>query len=161
MSRELIVDDVLAPGPSVWRMIGRAFRLRCPRCGSPGQFHHWIRRADHCPGCGYTLERQSDFFFGAYMLNLLVTLGSLFGLMITIVIFEAAQQPPPLVPIVIIGLLCATVLPFLFYPYSFTLWAVIDLQSEPLELQEIADAIDNLDADRSEEASTVEHSHTS
>ncbi len=159
MTEELLVADVLATVPSSWRMFGRALRLRCPRCGSDGQFHRWIRRSRHCPGCGYTLERQSDFFFGAYMLNLCVTLFALFCVLASVVVFEAAQVPPPVIPIVVVGLFCATVLPLFLYPYSFTMWAVIDLRCEPLELHEIATAVDNLNEDQSADTSVTEHTH--
>lgn len=159
MSGELSVADVLAPVPSLRRMLGRALILRCPRCGSGHLFHHWVRRRDHCPGCGYAMEGRPDFFFGAYMLNLMVTLLALFGLLVTVVIFEAARIEPPVLPLVSIGVACATVLPLFAYPYTFTVWAVVDLRSEPLELQEIADAVDLLDADRSDEAVAVEHTH--
>ncbi len=105
------------------------------------------------------MEHRPDFFFGAYILNLILTLVSLFSLLIAVVIYEAAGVEPPLVPIVIIGVLIATVLPVAAYPFSFTVWAVVDLASEPLELQEIADALDKLDADRAEQDEAVEHQH--
>lgn len=158
MTEQLLVADVIAPAPSLRRMVGRALMLHCPRCGAPDQFHHWLKRRDHCGGCGYAMDHRPDFFFGAYILNLGLTLLSLFAVLVSVVIFEAARIEPPMVPIVIIGLSCATVLPLFAYPYTFMIWAVIDLQSEPLELQEIADALDSLDADRSDESSAVEHS---
>lgn len=104
------------------------------------------------------MEHRPDFFFGAYMLNLIVTLLSLFGVLASIVIFEAAHREPPIVPIIAVGLACALLLPLFAYPFTFTLWAVVDLRSEPLELAEIAAALDKLDADRSRAAPTVEHS---
>lgn len=158
MNEQLLVSDVIAPAPSLWRMLRRALALHCPRCGTGNQFHHWVRRRDHCGGCGYAMEHRPDFFFGAYILNLMVTLLALFAVLVSVVIFEAAQVEPPVVPIVIVGLSCATLLPLFAYPYTFTIWAVIDLRSEPLELREIADALDSLDADRAEEPSAVEHS---
>ena len=159
VTETLSVADVLAPNPSLFRMLGRALVLRCPRCGSGGLFHHWFHRSDHCPGCGYAMEVRSDFFFGAYMLNLLFTLFALFAVLIFAVICEAAQLDPPVVPIVAVGLACATVLPFVCYPFSFTIWEVIELQSEPLALQEIADALDTLDADRAAaDTESAEHS---
>jgi len=149
---ELSVDDVVAPGPSMVRMIGRALVLRCPRCGSGGQFRHWLRRADHCPGCGYTLDREHDSFFGAYLLNLCVSFAALFGLLIACVIFEAAQAPLPMVPVISVGVFFAVGLPVVFYPFSFTLWAVADLHSDPLRLGEIVDAADKIGRDRTDDA---------
>lgn len=143
----MFVDDVIAARPSLGRMIGRALLRRCPRCGSGRQFRHWIRRAPHCPGCGYAMEKRPDFFFGGYLLNLIVTFAALFGLLIAMVIFAAAEKPIPVGPAVVLGLLCSVVLPLAFYPFSFTLWAVVDLHSEPLLLGEIADAVETLEAD--------------
>lgn len=145
MTRELRVSDVIAPPPSTWLMIGRALRRRCPRCGSDGQFHHWFYRTPHCPGCGYAIERADDFFFGAYLLNLTLTLLAMFFVLIFVVICEAARKQVPLVATVAVGLFCAIVLPIFCYPYSFTMWAVFDLRSDPLELIEIAKAVENLE----------------
>lgn len=155
MNRELSVDDVLAAPPSMARMIGRALTLRCPRCASGGQFRHWLRRAEHCPGCGYALDREHDSFFGAYLLNLCVSFAALFGLLITCVVFEAARNPLPMGPVIGVGLFCAMLLPVLFYPFSFTLWAVADLHSDPLRLREIVDAADNVERDRADEATAA------
>lgn len=105
------------------------------------------------------MEKRPDFFFGAYILNLLLTLLSLFGLLLSVVIFEAAHREPPVVAIMVIGALLAVALPVFAYPFTFTIWAVIDLRSEPLELQEIADALDRLGADPSDQPSTVEQLH--
>lgn len=128
-------------------MVGRAILLRCPRCGSGRQFRHWLRRADHCPGCGHTLDRESDSFYGAFLLNVCVTFAALFGLLIAMVVFEAAERPLPLGPVIGVGVFIAVALPLLFYPFAFTLWVVIDLHSDPLRLSEIIDAADKIDAD--------------
>lgn len=146
MTRELRVSDVVAPPPSTWLMIRRALRRRCPRCGSGGQFHHWLHRTPHCPGCGYAIERADDFFLGAYLLNLMLTLTTMFLVLMFVVICEAAHWQVPLLPTLAVGLFCAIVLPIFAYPYSFTMWAVFDLRSDPLELKEIAKAVENLES---------------
>lgn len=125
-------------------MAGRAVLLRCPRCGSGGQFRHWIRRADHCPGCGYTLDRESDSFFGAYLLSLVVTFAAIFGLLIAMVIFQAAERPLPIGPTIGVGIFFTIGLPVLFYPFSFTLWTVVDLHNDPIKLAEIASAAERI-----------------
>lgn len=156
---ELWVEDVIARPPSTKRMLGRALLLRCPRCGSASQFRRWVTRRDHCPGCGYTMEHRPDFFFGAYILNLIVTLLALFSLLISVVIFEATGTEPPLVPLIAIGVVISTVLPVVAYPFSFTVWAVVDLATEPLELSEIAGALDRMHEDRAEREAALEHQH--
>lgn len=141
----LSVADVVAAAPTTWRMIGRALLLRCPRCGAGDQFCHWVHRRDHCPGCGYSLDRDSDSFFGAYLLNLCVSFASLFVLLMLVIFFEAAERPLPLAPVIAVGLFLAVGLPILFYPFGFTLWSVMDLRNVPLELEEISAAVDRLD----------------
>lgn len=118
--------------------------LRCPRCGAGDLFHHWIHRRDHCGGCGYTLDRDTDSFFGAYLLNMCVSFGSLLVLLVLLIVFEAAENPLPLGPVIGVGLFCALGLPVVFYPFGFTLWSVLDLRNVPLELEEIAAAVDRL-----------------
>lgn len=103
------------------------------------------------------MDHRPDFFFGAYILNLILTLLALFGLLIFVVICEAAQTEPPLVPVIVGGALIATLLPVIAYPFSFTVWAVVDLVSEPLELQEIADAVDKIEGDRVGQGTSLEH----
>ncbi len=158
MTKPLLVEDVLAPVPSLSRMLARALILRCPRCASRGLFDHWVRRRSHCPGCGYTMEDRPDFFFGAYILNLMLTLGALFSVLVSMVIFRAAGMEPPLWTFISVGVVCATVLPVFAYPFTYTVWAVVDLRSEPLEVAEIAEALDRLDAAGTEDESMVEPS---
>ena len=147
MTHELWVSDVIEPPPSTWQMIRRALHRRCPRCGSDGLFRRWLHRNPHCPGCGYTIERDDDTFLGAYLLNLMLTLTSMFLVLIFVVICEAANKQVPLVPTLAVGMFCAVVLPIFCYPYSFTMWAVFDLRFDPLELTEIAQAVENLEQD--------------
>ena len=147
MTRELRVSDVVSPPPTTWLMIRRALRRRCPRCGSGGQFERWFHRTPHCPGCGYAIERSEDFFLGAYLLNLMLTLGTMFLVLIFVVICEAAHKQVPIGPTLAVGLFCAIALPIICYPYSFTMWAVFDLRFDPLELTEIARAVENLEHD--------------
>ncbi len=145
---DLSVADVVESPPSLGRMVRRALLLRCPRCGTGGQFRHWVKRVEHCPGCGYTLSRDRDSFFGAYLLNLTVVFTALFGLLVLYLLSNAGDEPFPLGVVIVVGLAIALVLPVLFYPFSFTLWSVVDLQSEPLEVAEIAEAVDKVDAQR-------------
>ena len=66
-----------APRPTAWRMVGRGALRRCPRCGARHLFSSWFRMVERCPGCRLRFERESDFFLGAYVINLAVTEGLL------------------------------------------------------------------------------------
>ncbi len=144
MTQPLHVDDVVAAPPSTTLRFLRGARRRCPRCGSRGLFKGWFRLRDHCPGCGYRFAREQDFFIGAYTINLIVTLTATFFVLISAVLFEAANRPVPITGVVVAGVIAVVVLPVVFYPFSFTLWAAFDLSSDPLELVEISDAVDAL-----------------
>ena len=126
-------------------MAWRAVRLRCPRCATGRLFHRWFHMVDRCPGCGYQFKRDEGFFLGAFTLNLIVTLASMFLVLLWVVFREAAHPASPLIAPIVVGVVCAIALPIAFYPVSFTLWAAFDLSSNPLELSEIVDAVDAAD----------------
>ena len=153
MTDPLHVSDVLARPPKPSVMAWRAVRLRCPRCATGHLFHGWFHMVERCPGCGYQFKRDEGFFLGAFTLNLIVTLASMFLVLLWLVFREAAHPSGPLVAPIVAGVLCATALPIAFYPVSFTLWAAFDLSSAPLELREIVEAVDAAESldDRPEE----------
>src|SRR5207253_11247217 len=52
------------------RLVTRAVRRRCPRCGTRGVWLSFTRMRPACPTCGLQLDRgESDYFYGAYMFN--------------------------------------------------------------------------------------------
>ena len=121
-------------------MLSRGLRGRCGRCGGRGVFRGWFRLAERCPKCGWRFERAEGFVLGAYTLN--------FGLaivVITLTLFawifvQNANPDASAVPIVIVGLAGAVVLPLAFYPLSRSLWAAMELAMEPLTAEQLADA---------------------
>ena len=145
MNGELHVSDVVAGAPSTSRMVRRALVRRCPRCGSGRVFDGWLHMVDRCPGCGMRFRRDEGFFLGAFTLNLIVTLFCMWLVLIWLVIKESMNASGSIRLPLIVGALCGTVLPVAFYPYSYSLWAVFDLSSAPLELKEITDAMDARD----------------
>src|SRR5262249_54898084 len=60
-----------APRPAV--VLGRALRLRCPRCGRTRLFAGWFRMRDTCAACGLRYEREQGYFVGAIYVNYLLT----------------------------------------------------------------------------------------
>ena len=44
------------------------------------------------------------------------------------------------VPLVVLSLVVAVVVPLAFYPFSYTLWAAVELKMRPLDPAETADA---------------------
>lgn len=152
VTSELHVSDVVAPPPTISHMIGRAARLQCPRCGAGELFHHWFHMVPRCGGCGYRFKRVDGFILGAFTLNMFLTLLSLFFVLVWVIFREASNIGSSLVPPMAVGAVLATVLPVAFYPMSYTLWAVFDLASDPLELVEIVAAVDAIEANERHDA---------
>ena len=92
---------------------------------------------DACPGCGLRFERENDFFLGAYVINLAVTEGLLLmGLFVFILVAVGGDTDVPLVPVLLVAGLLAVGGPLLFFPFSRTIWAAIDLAMRPVPIEE-------------------------
>lgn len=123
--------------PSTGRMLWRGMRRRCPRCGERRIFASWFRMVEACPGCGLRFERENDFFLGAYVINLAVTEGLLLiGLFVFIAVAVGGDADVPLVPVLVVAALVAVGGPLLFFPFSRTIWAAVDLAMRPVPIEE-------------------------
>src|SRR5438876_9733709 len=64
------------------RALGRAVRLRCPRCGETPLFRGWFSMAEACALCGLRFERAQGYFVGAiyvnYAMTAVLTIGGFF-----------------------------------------------------------------------------------
>jgi uncharacterized protein (DUF983 family) len=113
----------------VTRALGRAIRLRCPRCGATPLFRGWFRMAESCALCGLRFERAQGYFVGAIYINYAVTtliaVGGFFLLWGQFGLSTQAQLLV-LVPIVV-------VFPLWFFRYSRSFWLALEwsLNSEP------------------------------
>lgn len=105
--------------------------LRCPRCGSSGILKDWFSLHARCPACGLILGRgeDSDYWLGAYAINLVVAEG--LAAVIAITVLWATW--PRHMPAQVTGMVLAVVLPILFFPFSRTLWLAWDLSFRPRE----------------------------
>ena len=117
-------------------MLVRGARRRCPRCGSNGVFSTWFRMVERCPGCGLRFEREEDFFLGAYVVNLGVTEGLLGVALFAYFLRLTANPGTPVLPVLIAGGALAVGAPVLFFPFSRTIWAAIDLAMRPVPRDE-------------------------
>ncbi|MEO8564535.1 MAG: DUF983 domain-containing protein, partial [bacterium] len=126
-----------ASRPSAPTMIVRALLRRCPNCGGRGIFSAYTTLRERCPTCGLRLQRgESDYFIGAYLLNL-VAVEVLFALVLaTIIIATYPRTPWALVQWGGLALMIAGAV--LCYPYSKSLWLAADLIFRPVSAQEMA-----------------------
>ena len=111
------------------RSLGRAIRLRCPRCGATPLFRGWFRMAETCALCGLKFERAQGYFVGAIYVNyaatVILAIGGFFLLWAGLG-FSTGAQLAVLVPIVV-------VFPLWFFRYSRSLWLALEwsLNREP------------------------------
>jgi uncharacterized protein (DUF983 family) len=121
------------------RMLFRAVRLRCPRCGGrPSWFTGWFRRVDRCRTCGFRYERQDGFMVGAITINTILTFGAI--LVVLVVGMIVTYPEIAVVPIVTGCLVVAVLVPIVVFPFTYTIWGAIDLAMHPLQPAEAADA---------------------
>jgi hypothetical protein len=85
---------------------------------------------ERCPRCDYAFAREEGFFLGAFVINFVVTEGAL-GVVLAVFIGLEAGGGTPLAPIIAAAVLVTLVVPIVFYPFSKTVWAAIDLAMHP------------------------------
>ena len=98
---------------------------------------------ERCPSCGYRFDRgtSSGFFLGAYMLNLVVSELALGVVLIFLIVKEATGRVGAWWPYIVVAAISQLTVPFLFYPFSKTIWAAFDLLVMPLDAVDEAEAI--------------------
>ena len=115
-----------------WRLIARAVRRRCPRCGAGGVWSSFFRTRAECPQCGLNVERgESDYFYGAYLLNFVAA--ELVPVIVFVVALIATWPSPPWNLLTAVTVVLAIVAPILLYPTTKALWLALDLLFRPRE----------------------------
>ena len=115
--------------PSLATLLGRGVRKRCPRCGAPDIFRSFYSLKERCPNCGYTFEREEGYWVAAIIINTAVIEAIFFALFIGILVVTLPDINWQ--AMLVAGLVTNGVFPFLFFPYSKTLWMAIDLYFHP------------------------------
>jgi uncharacterized protein (DUF983 family) len=119
-------------------MVGRAFALRCPNCGSRGLLKNWFRMCERCPGCGLRVEREgTDYMTGSLMFNIVL------AEMIFVVAFVAylliTWPNPNWTMLGIVAPLGMAIAPFALFPFSKLVWLAADLALRPAAANELRD----------------------
>ncbi len=126
----------MTPMTTPMRMLLRGAAKRCPACGGGRLFTGWFRMADRCPTCAYRFEREEGFFLGAYAINLGITEGLVLLAIIPSILLAANDPDTSIVPILAAAVVAAVVAPLVFYPFSRTIWAAVDLLLRPSDSPE-------------------------
>jgi uncharacterized protein (DUF983 family) len=117
-------------------MLLRAILLRCPNCGQRGIFATWTQLRERCPHCGLRLHRgESDYFIGAYLLNL-VAVELLFAIVLAIVVVITYPDTPWTL-LQWGGLVLMIAGAFICYPFAKSIWLAFDLILRPLSEEEM------------------------
>lgn len=96
---------------------------------------------ERCPRCGLRFERIEGHWTGDLGINTVVSFGVL---LLTLFAGVFATYPDvPTAPLLITAVSVAAVMPFLFFPFSKTIWLALDLMMRPLEPGEVD--VDSLD----------------
>ncbi len=91
---------------------------------------------ERCPSCRLRFERENDFFLGAFVINFAITEGLLALALIVFAVRLNADAGTPWLPVVVAGAIVAIGAPILFFPFSRTIWAAIDLAMRPVPFEE-------------------------
>jgi uncharacterized protein (DUF983 family) len=113
------------------RLLLRGVAKRCPVCGERRLFRRWFTIVEHCPTCGFRLERVEGQWLGALGINTTVSFAIV--LVSVIVAFILTYDDASVGVAIGIVVAIAIVVPLLLFPVSKTLWCAIDLAMRPLE----------------------------
>jgi uncharacterized protein (DUF983 family) len=130
--------------PPVSRMLGRALVLHCPWCGGRRTFvRRWLGKYERCRTCGIRWRREEGFELGPVTINTIITFLVLTVVMTTA--FIVTLPDTPVLPLVLVCGAIAIVLPIVLYPFTYTVWLVLDLVARPPDAAELADAVSALE----------------
>ena len=119
------------------RILWRGIRLHCPHCGSGGILDGWFKLEHRCPSCGLVLDRgESDYFLGAYLVNLVAVELILTAIMVVIGVATAPDVPWTLLTWG--GVVFALVVAIGCYPLTKVLWLAFDVILRPVTREELA-----------------------
>jgi len=89
-----------------------------------------MRMRAQCPACGLQLDRgESDYFYGAYLLNFVAA--ELVPVIVFVVSLIATWPDPPWNLLTAVTVVLAVVCPILLYPTTKALWLAFDLLLRP------------------------------
>lgn len=107
------------------QMFGRALRRRCPRCGEKEIWRSWFNLKDICPQCHYRFEREEGYWVMAIIVNTALVEGIFAVLFVGGLV---ASWPEVNWPYLLAAALVTNgILPFVFFPFSKTVWVAVDL----------------------------------
>lgn len=115
------------PRPPLSRLLGRALRLRCPRCGEGRLFLGWFTMPERCSRCGLKYERAPGYYLGAAYINYgLIALGSTFAFLL---LRFGADIPTDRLKYPLLA--ACVIVPLLTFRHARALWLALDCHFDP------------------------------
>jgi uncharacterized protein (DUF983 family) len=106
-------------------MLLRAAVRHCPWCGQRKLFPRWFKPVRRCPQCGLVIERDEGAMLGSMSINMGVTMVVLIAF---IVLWLAIDMPNVQMAKALLAAGAVAIgVPLLFFPFSKTIWAAIDV----------------------------------
>jgi uncharacterized protein (DUF983 family) len=122
------------------RLFLRALRLRCPNCGQGRLFTSWFRMRERCPVCGLRVERGDEGYqVGSYMFNIIAAELLFAALFIGAILLT--WPSPPWTLLEYGGIALMILAPFVFFPFSKTLFLAFDLIFRPAAHDELSTGV--------------------
>jgi hypothetical protein len=123
-------------------MLLRGATKRCPRCGHGGIFDGYFRLKERCPTCGLRFVREAGAFTGGLLMAWVFTLALMILPLLFYVFWRgiSGRDDIAFLPFALAAVAFAVVVPIVGYPFSNSTWIAIELASNPMEADEIADA---------------------
>jgi uncharacterized protein (DUF983 family) len=106
----------------VRRIVTRALRLRCPRCGRTKLYARRFRMHERCAACGLRYEREQGYFVGAIYVNYAFTIALVVAVVLGLDWTVGLTLPQQLV----LGVALCVLVPLVFFRYSRSLWLSLD-----------------------------------
>jgi uncharacterized protein (DUF983 family) len=117
---------------SIPRHFLRALRLRCPHCGGGPAFVRWLRMLPACTRCGIRFERgERGYWLGAYLANCIAVMVVFTAWWTGVLTATWPDIPWAFLHVTTFAWMLGT--PFVFYPFSKTLFLAFDLLVRPPE----------------------------
>ena len=107
--------------PSVWEVVVRAVRMRCPRCGGAPLFRRWMTMDERCRCCGLRYEAEPGYFVGAIYLNYAATVAVAVG---GVLLLDAAVGLT-LTRQLVLGIAVGLLAPVLFFRHARSAWLAL------------------------------------
>ena len=118
------------------RVLLRAARLRCPRCGIGPLFRGAFRMHEACPHCGFSYTREPGFYLGSIYLNYGATVILTGGLYALVVLVLGLSNETALATC----LAAAVLFPILFFRHARSFLLALDSSVNQDQARQAEDA---------------------